>query len=197
MGLKPKSPNGKNTRCLISYGSNLSGDQGSSLDVVETALEDLSSKTISIIRKSGHFRSSAYPKGFGPDFINGVILCDAGVNNPKEVLNILHEIESALGRVRGERWAARVIDLDLLDYSGQILPDESTVARWRKLPPDMQVTRTPPELLLPHPRLQDRAFVLVPLQAVCPDFAHPATGWSVHRMLNALDAKNVADVQPL
>ncbi|MGY8791094.1 MAG: 2-amino-4-hydroxy-6-hydroxymethyldihydropteridine diphosphokinase, partial [Pseudomonadales bacterium] len=66
-------------------------------------------------------------------------------------------------RVRGERWGKRVLDADLIAFGTQVLPDLYTYKKWRDLPISDQMLQTPDQLILPHPRLQDRAFVLRPL----------------------------------
>lgn len=101
-----------------------------------------------------------------------------------------------MGRQRdGSRWGARVIDIDLLAMGKRIAPDDSTQDAWRALPPDIQATRTPDGLILPHPRLQDRAFVLVPLADIAPTWRHPRTGQTVTEMLSRLPDRDRAEVQ--
>ncbi len=67
----------------------------------------------------------------------------------------------------------------------------------RALPPDLQRMRAPDDLILPHPRLQDRAFVLVPLADVAPEWVHPLTGLSVTAMRDRLPTADLADVVPI
>jgi 2-amino-4-hydroxy-6-hydroxymethyldihydropteridine diphosphokinase len=78
-----------------------------------------------------------------------------------------------------------------------VLPDAATQDRWRLLPSEAQIGSTPDQLILPHPRMQDRAFVLVPLADVAPDWVHPRTGLSVRQMLAALPAEDRDAVTPL
>ena len=78
-----------------------------------------------------------------------------------------------------------------------VLPDPVTRAHWRSLPLSDQLTETPSELILPHPRLQDRAFVLVPLETVAPDWVHPLLGMTVAEMRAALDPAELAQVRQL
>ena len=78
------------------------------------------------------------------------------------------------------------MDLDLLALEDQVLPDPETVSYWMSLPDDQARARTPDQLLLPHPRLQERGFVLAPLAEVAPDWRHPITGVTASGMLAAL-----------
>ena len=91
----------------------------------------------------------------------------------------------------------RTLDLDLLAWGDSVLPDSATQDSWRALPPEAQVRAVPDGLILPHPRLQDRAFVLVPLADVAPDWVHPRTGLTVRQMLAALPAADRDAVKPL
>lgn len=100
-----------------------------------------------------------------------------------------------MGRRRDTRWGARGIDIDLLaGDDGAVLPSVEQQTRWRTLSLADQQTLTPDELILPHPRLQDRAFVLIPLAEIAPDFRHPVTGQGILDMVAHLPAKAVAEM---
>ncbi len=140
------------------------------------------------------YRTPAFPAGAGPDFVNAVVLAETD-QPPESALKKLHKIEAEMGRVRKLRWGARVCDLDLLDYSGKILPELSIFRKWADLPAEAQAENAPDQLILPHPRIQDRAFVLVPLRDVAPDWLHPVTGLSVDQMIAALPPEDIEQIQ--
>jgi 2-amino-4-hydroxy-6-hydroxymethyldihydropteridine diphosphokinase len=95
---------------------------------------------------------------------------------PEELLRVLQRLEDAAGRVRGKRWGPRVLDLDLLLFAGEII--------------------LTPELVVPHPEMPRRAFVLAPLAEIAPDAWHPALGKSAAELLNELDAAELAVLRP-
>lgn len=137
------------------------------------------------MRESSRYVTPAFPNGSGPDFINSVALIDSR-HKPAELLEILHEVEAMCGRVREKRWGQRTLDLDLIDAAGRVLPNEELYLWWRDLAPEKQSEIAPKELILPHPRLQDRAFVLVPLLELVPDWKHPVSGHTVAEMVEML-----------
>lgn len=102
-----------------------------------------------------------------------------------------------MGRTRENRWEPRLCDLDLIAYDDIILPDMETFEEWKNLDLASQQTKTPQILVLPHPRLQDRSFVLVPLNDIAPDWRHPVTGIKVSDMLNAIPPADLAEISEI
>ncbi len=102
-----------------------------------------------------------------------------------------------MGRERVSRWGQRTLDVDLLAYGEVIRPDLATFQHWLNLPMKEQSKRVPDQLILPHPRIQDRAFVLVPLVEIAPDWRHPVLGRTAKQMRDDLEEAEVAQVKAL
>jgi len=151
---------------------------------------------IRISKQSQWYSAPAFPAGSGPDYVNGVVEIESEMV-PEDVLAALHIIESALGRTRPKRWAPRVVDLDLLAMGAEIAPNRTVFDHWQGLSLEQQKQAAPQEMILPHPRVQDRAFVLKPWAELAPDWRHPVLGRSVAEMLTALSAKAQDEIQPL
>ncbi len=185
-----------NSTFLIALGANLPSAAGLPAQTLAAALERMPEQGLVLAAVSRFYRSPAFPAGSGPDYVNAcAVLCAEAT--PAQVLDRLHAIEAALGRVRSERWQARRIDLDLIAAGQTVLPDAEGQAAWRALPLERQMRETPSELILPHPRLQDRGFVLIPLAEIAPGWRHPATGQSVAEMAAALPEAEKAALVPL
>lgn len=180
----------------IALGGNVTSRYGTPRLTIETALQRLSGESLTLVKKSRLFLTPAFPKGSGPDFVNAFAQIETTVI-PADLLEHLHAIEAEMGRDRHERWAPRVIDLDLIAYGQQILPDPATHLIWRDLPLEEQMKKAPDGLVLPHPRLQDRAFVLGPMCDVAPDWMHPVLGLTAAQLLAACPAEDRAALTPL
>lgn len=167
---------------IIALGANLpSPVHGSPAATLDAALRTLGDAGVETVVRSPWFESEPVPPSDQPWFVNGVAIVRTALG-PQELLTRIHEVERSFGRVRRKRWEARVIDIDLIAYSDLVLPD---AAAWRaagEAPPE-----TPPDgLVLPHPRMQDRRFVLEPLVAVAPEWRHPVLGRTARDLFAAL-----------
>lgn len=178
-------------------GANLPSAVGSASQTLRVAADILHSEPdISITALSRFWQTPAHPAGSGPDYCNAAFLFATSL--PAEaVLERFHLIEARIGRDRGTgRWSARVLDLDLIALDDRIAPDGRSLAEWIALPAEDQRRRAPDRLILPHPRLQDRGFVLAPLAEIAPQWRHPLTGHSVVQMLADLGPEALAGMEP-
>lgn len=183
-------------RAIIALGSNETGPFGPPDRTILAALAAIATESVAVAATSRLFRSPAFPAGSGPDYVNAAAILITDLV-PDAILAHLHAVEARFARVRTERWAARTLDLDLIAVGDRILPDAPLLRHWIGLSPQRQRQEAPGELILPHPRLQNRAFVLVPMADIAPAWRHPLTGQSVAEMLAALPEAARAEVTPL
>lgn len=152
---------------FVGIGANLPSSYGSPRQTCEEAVRVLIDAGIDVFARSRWFESAPVPKSDQPWYVNGVVALKSQ-ETPEALLQRLHAIEAKFGRVRRERNEARVLDLDLLAYH--------------------DVVRKGPEApILPHPRLRDRAFVLLPLVELDPHWRHPETGERISDLIARLD----------
>ena len=187
----------RGNEALVALGANLPSPAGAPVATLKAALAQLQARHgVQISGLSRFFTTPAFPAGSGPDYVNACALLRTGLE-PEALLAALHAVEGALGRRRAARWGARGIDLDLLAMGDRVLPDAATVDHWRGLSLDRQKTLAPGRLILPHPRLQDRAFVLVPLAEIAGAWRHPLSGQSAAEMLAVLPQADRDAIRPL
>jgi 2-amino-4-hydroxy-6-hydroxymethyldihydropteridine diphosphokinase len=150
----------------IALGSNL----GDSISILNSAIERLRSHPqIELIAVSSWYRTK--PVGPPqPDYINACATLQTSLE-PFDLLTTLHAIEAKFGRVRAQHWGARTLDLDLLLYDSQIIDT-----------PDLQV---------PHPRMTERAFVLIPLAQIAPNWIEPRSGCAIADLCHRLEYAGV------
>lgn len=139
-------------------GSNL----GQRLEHLTTALSKLHDRGVDVLRVSSVYETEPWGKSDQPWFLN-VVAEISTRQSAVELLRTCLEVEQALGRLRTEKWGARVIDIDVLFYYDQVLDH--------------------PQLTLPHPGIPDRRFVLLPLQELCADEIHPGVQRSISELV--------------
>jgi 2-amino-4-hydroxy-6-hydroxymethyldihydropteridine diphosphokinase len=115
-----------------------------------------------IIRSSSYYQTAAWGNTQQPDFLNKVIVLTTQLD-PFACLNLILSIEKEMGRVRLKKYEARVIDIDILFYEKEIIHS--------------------PQLIIPHPYIQERKFVLTPLNEIAPNFKHPKLHLNIHQLL--------------
>jgi 2-amino-4-hydroxy-6-hydroxymethyldihydropteridine diphosphokinase len=158
---------------FIGLGSNLASEAGPPATTIESALAQFTLYGITVVERSPFYESEPVPRSDQPWFVNAVVRVETALA-PDDLLMRLHAIEHSFGRVRRERNEARTLDLDLLDYDGLIRESE--------------------RLVLPHPRLHERAFVLKPLFDLDPFWRHPRSDSTAAELLAALPAETSAEV---
>jgi 2-amino-4-hydroxy-6-hydroxymethyldihydropteridine diphosphokinase len=167
--------NAEPSRAFIALGANLKHPiHGAPRQALEAALEELGRRGVVIRRVSPWYRTAPVPASDQPWYVNAVAEIETGLA-ADALLARLHEVEDAFGRVRTVPNAARLIDLDLIDFHGEI------------------AAGGPGRAILPHPRMESRAFVLRPLADLAPDWRHPRTGVSIQTLLAALPADQVIE----
>lgn len=184
------------TIALIAVGSNLSDRGAMSESIVRDAIAEVAARAGNVLSISSLYRTPAFPPGSGPDFVNAAFALD-WPDGPEPLLALLHEVEAQFNRTRGARWQARTLDLDLIALGDRVCPDSEVQTRWRDLPAQEAAQVAPDQLILPHPRMQERGFVLVPLADVAPEWRHPLTGRTVAAMLSQRPDKEIAEIHLL
>jgi 2-amino-4-hydroxy-6-hydroxymethyldihydropteridine diphosphokinase len=183
---------------LIALGANLPFRGAMPETTLSHALASLVANGLPPVAVSRFFRTPCFPAGAGPDYVNAA--CSLRISadfSPLDLLAVLHRIENDFGRQRHLRWGMRTLDLDLIAFGDSVFPDPQTQAHWRDLPAADQSRLAPDGLILPHPRLQDRPFVLIPLADVAPDWCHPLLGRTVAEMVEGLSPADRAGIQPV
>jgi 2-amino-4-hydroxy-6-hydroxymethyldihydropteridine diphosphokinase len=154
---------------LIALGANLPSPAGPPAETLSAALARLEQTGVKILVRSSLYETPAWPDPAQPAFVNAVAAIQTALQ-PVELLALLHDVETAFGRLRSVPNAPRPLDIDLLDYDGRVMAGD---------------------LALPHPRITQRSFVLVPLAEIAPGWRHPVTGQGAAGLLADLPDRDV------
>jgi len=149
----------------------LGSNMGNSRQQLTKAISIINKKIGKVLRKSGLYNTAAWGKTDQPDFLNQVIIAETCLTASETMQTIL-SIEKTMGRVRTEKNAPRIIDIDILYFNKEIINEK--------------------DLIVPHPAIQLRRFVLVPLNELSPNFIHPLLYKTNHQLLlNCADKLDV------
>lgn len=160
-----------NTAYLI-----LGGNKGDKLKNLQIAIEQLEKKAGRVLKKSDIYVTAAWGNTDQPDFFNQVVCLQTELS-AQELLNQLLKIEEEAGRIRGhQKWMERTMDIDILFFNDSIIKTDN--------------------LTIPHPYIQDRKFVLIPMAELAPELVHPVFKKSIETLLHEckdeLEVKKIA-----
>jgi 2-amino-4-hydroxy-6-hydroxymethyldihydropteridine diphosphokinase len=159
---------------VLALGGDLAGDYPSLEALLEAALSSFPRAGLRIVRRSGWWRSAAWPDPTQPAYLNAVAIVETTLS-PNEVLAAIHALEAEFGRNRSAPNAPRTLDIDLIGYGRQVMDA--------------------PGVSVPHPRAAERRFVMGPLAEIAPDWVHPTLGKTAAELAAA--ATVGADAQPV
>ncbi|MBE9028796.1 2-amino-4-hydroxy-6-hydroxymethyldihydropteridine diphosphokinase [filamentous cyanobacterium LEGE 11480] len=159
------------SRCAIALGANL-GDPEATLEAAIKTLDQ--TPQIRVEQCSSWYLTKAIgpPQ---PDYINGCAILQTSLT-PPQLMQTLLEVENQFGRIRRERWGARTLDLDLLLFDDVVLES--------------------PDLIIPHPRMGDRAFVLIPLAEIAAHWIDPISQFAIATLVEQVDTTGVRQAHP-
>ena len=157
---------------FLSIGSNL----GNKIKNIELTKFKLNSLNIKIIESSNNYESYSWPDKSKPKFINAVLKINTKLS-PNKLLEGCLKIEEELGRTRGIKNSPRTCDIDIIDYNRQILSKSKKV-----------------KLSVPHPRMHERSFVLLPLYELTKSWIHPIKNIGINELIRSL---KIADLRSI
>jgi len=158
----------------LAIGSNL----GNKINNIEKTKVELEKYKIKILKSSSNYMSESWPDPSMPNYINIIIKIKTSLA-PLKLLKICNLIELKLGRVRAKKNAPRTCDIDIIDYDKKILNEKNN------------------QLILPHPQMSKRNFVLLPLFEVDKSWKHPKSNVNVVNLINALPIKDLRSIKQI
>ena len=181
---------------FIAMGANLPAPEGSPTMNLVRASHELTSEGLLVRRLSRFYATPCVPLGFGPDYVNAAAVVHT-TKTPQNVLQALHRIERKMGRDRTTRWGMRTLDLDLIAAEQWIAPSVEVFNEWEGLDEHHQQLHSPQHLILPHPRMAERAFVLMPLLDIAPTWCHPVLKKTITELVQVQPAETLREIRAL
>ena len=161
-------------KSYLALGSNL----GNKINNIHMALSELEKNSIRVTNVSSYYFSKSWPNPLMPSFINIVIKIET-ILTPLELLKICNFVELKLGRVRSKKNDPRTCDIDIIDYDNKILNINKH------------------KLIVPHPRMMERNFVLLPLFEINRGWTHPKSKISIVNLINSLPIKDLRSIKQI
>ena len=161
-------------QAYLAIGSNL----GNKIRNIDIAKFELEKNKIKILKSSSNYISESWPNPDNPNYINNIIKIKTSLA-PLELLKICNMIETKLGRVRSKKNAPRTCDIDIIDYDKKILNEKNN------------------KLILPHPRMNERNFVLLPLFEIEKSWKHPKSKINIVNLVNSLPIKDLRSIKQI
>ncbi len=142
----------------------LGSNMGNSRQQLLTAIKKITQQIGKVTRQSSLYATAAWGNISQPDFLNQVIVVETTLN-ASETIDIILNIENTMGRIRTTKNAPRIIDIDILFFNKEVITEK--------------------RLVVPHPEIENRRFVLIPLNELSPNFIHPVSNKTIHLLLAA------------
>ena len=158
---------------FLSIGSNL-GDKKQNIEIAKNKLRK---KNIEIVESSKNYESFSWPNKNNPKFIN-IILKIRTKLSPIDLLDNCLKIEKQMGRVRNKKYEPRICDIDIIDYNGEIIDNYFNKG-----------------LVLPHPQMHKRNFVLIPLFEISKNWIHPLKKANINRLISSLKIEDLRTIK--
>jgi len=158
----------------LAIGSNL----GSKINNIDVTKFELEKNKIKIIKSSSYYISESWPDNSMPNYIN-VIIKIRTILTSLELLEVCNTIEFKMGRIRGEKNSPRTCDIDIIDYDNTIMNKDNN------------------KLILPHPRMCKRNFVLLPLFEIDKSWKHPKSKINIVKLINSLPIKDLRTIKQI
>lgn len=162
---------------ILALGSNLSFNNNTPEENINSAYQFITNNDIKILKRSHIYKSEAYPNKSDPLFCNSAISIETDLK-PEELLNVILDVEKKFGRERKKKNNPRTLDIDIISYDNLILNEND-------------------KLVIPHPHLHKRLFVLLPLKDISQEWKHPVFLKTTQEFIEEFDAIELNKVKKI